>query len=322
MPGTDSSYDWQGIIPSNENPMIVNPAIGFVSSANQMPTDSTYPYYLGASSNFPLYRGIIINRKLAAMNGITAKDMQQMQNDNYNVFAEMARPVLLKYINEKLLNKNELRYITILKKWNLKQDIAEQGATVFNAIWDSLSQEIFQDDFQKAKQPISWPEDATLLQSLLKDSAYSYADNISTRNKVETIQENIHLAVKKAAAHLQQLEKIATINWADIKDTRISHVLKLPALSRLHLTIGGGKNCINATTDMHGPSWRMIVHLTDEMEAYGVYPGGQNGNPGSRFYDNFIDSWVAGNYYRLLFLSKPAAEKNEKIKWHITFNHG
>ncbi len=322
MPGTDSAYDWQGIIPNNENPMIVNPARGFVSSANQMPTDSTYPYYLGAATNFPLFRGIIINRKLAAMNGITAKDMQQMQMDNYNVFAEMARPVLLKYIDEKLLNVNEQRYVSILKKWNLKQDIAEQGATIFNAVWDSLSQEIFQDDFQKAKQPISWPDDATLLQSLLKDSAYTFADNINTKNKVETIQDDILLAVKKAAAHLQQLEKADKLNWADVKDTRVNHLLKIPALSRLHLPIGGGKNCINATTDVHGPSWRMIVHLTDEIEAYGVYPGGQNGNPGSRFYDNFIDSWAAGIYYRLLFLNKQDAEKHEKIKWHITFING
>ena len=157
---------------------------------------------------------------------------------------------------------------------------------------------------------------------MLKDSAYAFADNINTKNKVETIQDDILLAVKKAATHLQQLEKADKLNWADVKDTRVNHLLKIPALSRLHLPIGGGKTCINATTDVHGPSWRMIVHLTDEIEAYGVYPGGQNGNPGSRFYDNFIDSWAAGIYYRLLFLNKQDAEKHEKIKWHITFING
>ncbi|HUX83599.1 MAG TPA: penicillin acylase family protein, partial [Chitinophagaceae bacterium] len=45
MPGQDSSWDWQGYIPYGENPHVVNPADGFVSSANQQPTDSTYPYY-------------------------------------------------------------------------------------------------------------------------------------------------------------------------------------------------------------------------------------------------------------------------------------
>ena len=213
MPGEDTSFQWQGIIPTNENPMIKNPERGFVSSANQKSTDASYPYYLGAASAFPLYRGISVNMHLNNMFQITAEDMQSLQTDNYNVFAEMARPVLLKYLDEKLLNVNEQRYVSILKKWNLKQDIAEQGATIFNAVWDSLSQEIFQDDFQKAKLPISWPDDATLLQSLLKDSAYAFADNINTKNKVETIQDDILLAIKKASAHLQQLEKSDKLNY-------------------------------------------------------------------------------------------------------------
>ena len=48
MPGTDSSYQWQGMIPQSENPFMYNPERGFVSSANQYPVNPlTYPYYLG-----------------------------------------------------------------------------------------------------------------------------------------------------------------------------------------------------------------------------------------------------------------------------------
>ena len=39
-------------------------------------------------------------------------------------------------------------------------------------------------------------------------------------------------------------------------------------------------------------------------EAYkvkGIYPGGQSGYPGSIYYDNFINDWVNGNYYDLIF---------------------
>jgi penicillin amidase len=109
------------------------------------------------------------------------------------------------------------------------------------------------------------------------------------------------------------------LDWGAYKDTKVEHLLKIPALSSLHLPIGGGENCINATGTTHGPSWRMIVQMTDVIEAYGVYPGGQNGNPGSKFYDNFINSWAAGKYYRLLFISKEDVTKQEKIKWHIAF---
>ncbi len=58
---------WQAFIPAQENPMVVNPARGFVSSANQKDVPDSYPYYLGRASNFPPYRGYIINRKLTAV---------------------------------------------------------------------------------------------------------------------------------------------------------------------------------------------------------------------------------------------------------------
>ncbi|MFY8003845.1 MAG: penicillin acylase family protein, partial [Chitinophagaceae bacterium] len=109
------------------------------------------------------------------------------------------------------------------------------------------------------------------------------------------------------------------LTWGKFKDTRVSHLTKLDALSRLHLPIGGGANVINATTSVHGPSWRMIVHMTDEIEAFGVYPGGQHGNPGSKFYDAFIDSWAKGEYYSLLFLSKEQLKKHRSYKWTISF---
>jgi penicillin amidase len=43
----------------------------------------------------------------------------------------------------------------------------------------------------------------------------------------------------------------------------------------------------------------MIVSLEEPIKAYGVYPGGQSGNPGSYYYDNLIDSWASGEYYEL-----------------------
>lgn len=63
----------------------------------------------------------------------------------------------------------------------------------------------------------------------------------------------------------------------------------------------------------------MIVHLSARTEAYGVYPGGQSGNPGSRFYDSFVDTWAAGKYYPL-FVMEEKDIKNEKVKWEMIFS--
>ena len=129
------------------------------------------------------------------------------------------------------------------------------------------------------------------------------------------------LPVKKAFAALQKINTDDKLEWAKYKDTKVNHLLKIPALSRLQLPIGGGEHMINATKETHGPSWRIVVHLTDEIEAYCVYPGGQSGNPGSKYYDTFVDSWAAGKYYKILFLKKGAAANNNRIKWHMTFTN-
>jgi penicillin amidase len=46
----------------------------------------------------------------------------------------------------------------------------------------------------------------------------------------------------------------------------------------------------------------MIVEMTSPPTGLGIYPGGQSGNPGSKYYDNFIDDWAAGEYNKLLFI--------------------
>ena len=54
----------------------------------------------------------------------------------------------------------------------------------------------------------------------------------------------------------------------------------------MNVISGGGDDIINAFTKYHGPSWRMVVELTDKINAYAIYPGGQDGNPGSKYYDH------------------------------------
>jgi penicillin amidase len=324
MPGFDSSYMWQGMIPQNENPQMINPARGFVSSANQLPVDTTYPYYLGGS--YPPYRGYIINRYLNQMSNITPADMMRLQTENYNVFAEFARPVLLKYIDENGLNADEKKYLDMFKNWNLRNDPGENGASVFRAWWDSLENVVFTDEMavltQNGKYPKAskWPDESTLVEALKKDStAFHFVDDIRTPEK-ETLQFDVVKAFKMAVSELKKADHDSRLSWAKYKDGGVRHLLKIPEFSRFHLNEGGGLHIINATKEWHGPSWRMIVHMTDKIEAYGVYPGGQDGNPGSKYYDTFIDNWVAGKYYPILFITKADAANNKQIKWHVTFS--
>lgn len=310
MPGTDSTFMWQGYIPRNENPHQVNPERGFVSSANQLPVDTTYPYYIGGHHD--LYRGKLINRYLSGMTGITPRMMQQLQTENYNLFAETALPLLLMQIDQGALSADEKKYLSLVETWNFRNDPDVPAPTVFANWFDSLEVQIWGDEFAKIPKPWDWPDQYVLIEGLLRDSVFKFTDDISTP-EVETLSQQITAAFKKAVPALAALEKEGKLGWSKYKDSGIQHLLRQSALSRFHLTTGGGTHVINATKKFHGPSWRMIVHMTDETEAYGIYPGGQSGNPGSPYYDSFVDDWAAGKYYPLWVMKKEEAEDKRVV---------
>ncbi|MEI7964879.1 MAG: penicillin acylase family protein [Chitinophagaceae bacterium] len=317
MPGTDTSYLWQGMIPQDEVPFQYNPERGFVSSANQKPVDETYPYYIGR--DYPPYRGQLINRRLNAMNNISPQDMMQLQTDNYDLFAETAMPLFLKNMKESELDANQKKYYDLLRNWNLRDDVGSKGATIFEVLWSNFADTVYGDEYAKAPKVIMRPFESTLVEALLKDSAYSFLDNINTPQK-ETLADEVTAAFKKSSAHLQQLEKDGKLDWEKYKATHISHLAKLAPFSRMNLAAPGGTHTINATRSDHGPSWRMVISLTSQTEAYGVYPGGQSGNPGSKYCDNFVDQWVAGKYYSLWMMTK-SESSDQRVKWKMNFDH-
>jgi penicillin amidase len=208
----------------------------------------------------------------------------------------------------------------MLKNWDLQNDATSKGATLFVLTWDSLENKVWDDEFEKTNLQLMMPYESTLLNNILKDSAFKFLDDINTPVK-ETLGDDITAAFKKAAFVAKNVEAEGKLEWGKYKDTRILHLARLEAFSRLHLPIGGGSNTINAANSQHGPSWRMIVSLTPETEAYGVYPGGQSGNPGSKFYDDFVDTWVQGNY-NTLWMMKASETKDKRVKWKMTFNAG
>jgi penicillin G amidase len=311
MPGTDSSYMWQGMIPQRENPLMYNPDRGFVSSANQLPVNPAgYPYYLGGE--YPNYRGLTINRYLNQMNEIGIDDMMKLQTDTYNSFAGMARPVLLKNLDTAGLNPGESDYYGLLKEWDLRYEADSKGASIFKITWDSLKYIVWHDELEKSGMPGFYPVESTLLEGILRDSAFEFLDDINTPEK-ETLKQDVTKAFKQAAATCKNLDRDGKLYWGKLKGTRIDHLARLNPFSRLDIDNGGGEFAINAIKKDHGPSWRMIVQLTKNTEAYGIYPGGQSGNPGSPYYDNFIDNWANGKYYPLWMMSKEE-ETDKRVK--------
>ncbi len=318
MPGTDSSYMWQGTIPQQDNPHQYNPERGFVSSGNQRPVDSTYPYYI--PGGYYLYRGLTINRELKDMTNADVGSMMRLQNENYNPLAAAALPHLLRAMEKTAVDGEARAYLDSLKLWNLKNDANTIAPTLFTHWYDSLEACVWDDEIGSLKEKGFYPVESTLIEAFERDSAFKYIDNIHTPNK-ETWDDVVAQSFRNILSVIDSLKQKNKLPWAEYKNTTLYHLLgkTMMPFAKPHLPIGGGKHIINAAQHDHGSSWKMIVDLSGDISAYVVYPGGQSGNPGSRYYDQFAQTWAKGRYYKA-WVFKKGKENDPKVKWIMKFN--
>ena len=321
LDGSNPLHDWQGWVPHAHNPHVKNPPRGFVSSANQFPTDTTtYPYYL--NWQFDTYeRGARINERLAAMQGATPDSMRLLQNDNYSLHARHALPALLTHVQPERLNPEERHVLAQLKNWNYDYHSDLVAPTAFEGWWDKLALAIWHDDFGGAQNRIMRsPNRTRTLQLVLQEPSSRWIDNVETPQQ-ETLPELVQDCFRAMvdSLHRRHGPLGKQWQWANHRGTSIQHLARLPGFGIRHLHTGGGRGIVNATSERNGPSWRMVVALGPEVKAWGIYPGGQSGNPGSYYYDNLLDTWLKGELRELVYLRSPSDQQAKIIsRWEFS----
>lgn len=311
--GSSPESEWLGWIPREHNPHVKNPPRGFVSSANQAPADPSYPYYLGwnyARSD----RGSRINEVLRQKESITPADMMALQLDNLNMRARRMLPGLLPMLPADSLSPVQQQVKQILQQWDFKSVATAQAPIVFQNLWNELYRRIWADDIERKEGNLQWPRGDVTIEMILNHPESAFFDDRNT-GAYETLPGLVVASFRAACDTL--ISRLGAPGpaweWGRASGTDILHLARIPGMGRMGLRTNGGLGIVNATGRTHGPSWRMIVELEPgNVKAWGIYPGGQSGNPGSRYYDSFVDDWVEGKYYPLVFL-KTADEENEHI---------
>jgi len=297
LDGSRSDHLWQGFIPTEHNPHSLNPERGFVSSANQHPVDESWPYYY--TGHYEYYRNRRINERLGAMDKVRMADMQKLQNDNFNILSAEAIPLLLKTINKDNLTDEQRQYVNALREWDNSNDAEQSGPVYFEIFWKAF-ENLLWDEFIDSGRKMMLPEPFYTVRYLQKEIYTEFIDHQAT-DKTETLHDLVLQTLDTAIVKLEEWksETGRELTWANYKFTRVTHIARLDAFSEIGVMNGGNFSVVNATSSTKGPSWRMIVSPGNDVEAFGIYPGGQSGNPGSKFYSNFIDDWAKGKYYSL-----------------------
>ena len=240
------------------------------------------------------------------MHQVTKEDFKALQFNEYNLMAEEALPLLLSYLDRDSLDEKEQKIFDVLSKWDYINDVDSKEATYFQLFNDgyytSLWDEFVETEVLGGWDPYKWkdgwkaPNEYQTYRLLADSLEHQFIDKKGT-HVLETSGELIQGAFDDV---VNQLDDLESTNWGKYKNTLIEHLGMIPAFSA-NLDIGGNYKIVNASGKFHGPSWRMILDFDGgKIKGYGVYPGGQSGNPGSKYYDNMVREWANGEYHELI----------------------
>jgi penicillin G amidase len=323
--GSSSSTDWRGDLPLDRYPQAIDPPQGFLASANQQPRDPARdPFYFGADWYAP-WRAMRINALLRADSSVTPDDMRRFQTDPGSARAEAFVPLILaaaERVRTSAVYVDTLRgypdlanAIDRLKEWDGRYTRENRRAVLFEAamrdLRDRLWDELIPDDSANVGDRVPLPADMMIL-ALVRDSANPWWDDRRTPDVRETADAIIAKALSSAYHQVRTRYGPADGDgwrWDRIRFTNIRHSLGLPALSALEIPVQGGPSTLAPSegSGRHGASWRMVVELARTPRAWTTYPGGQSGNPASRFYKDRVGPWSRGELQEAL-VPRTAAE--------------
>lgn len=150
--GWTSAHDWTGYVPFDQLPSELNPAKGFIVTANNAIVGPSYPVWLTSDWDHG-YRANEITARLAtqiaAGTKLTARDMSRLQADNVDQNADVLVPILTSL----KLTGDAKRGVDVLRGWDHRDDADSAAAAYFNIFFENLLQYAFARKMPDAAPP-------------------------------------------------------------------------------------------------------------------------------------------------------------------------
>jgi penicillin amidase len=319
--------DWTGKdIPFNALPSVLNPADGFVATANQAVTDRRYPYYLGDSWAYG-YRSQRIVDLLQGQARLSVEDMTRIQLDTRNGFAPTFVPYLLNIFmpSEYLAGGQRL-----LQGWNFHQPKGSAAAAYFNAVWKNTLRDTFHDELREEVWPDGGGRWFEVVRRLLTQPNSPWWDDVTTDGVIETRDDILLQAMSDARDELVRRQARRAVDWTwghqhrlDLENQTLGQsdigVVRW-LFNRGGYEVGGGGEIVDATrwdaaSDSYdvttAPSMRMVVSLADLDKSRWVNLTGVSGHAFDSHYGDQTDLWVDGRTLAWPFARKAVESATE-----------
>lgn len=320
--GWNPENDWQGFIPHEQMPRVINPESGWIANANNKLTTDNYPYYI-ATFWEPPSRIERIEQILTQSEPLDVETFQELQNDSYSHFAAKLTPKILEIIQNQEAYNFDLP-ISYLENWNYEYNLNSTAASIFDVFFLNFTRNTLRDDFGEAAYSnfIHHENIPVRTMTSLINTESPLFDDIKT-DSIETKEDMVIQSMQDAILFLSdslgsepyewRWEQLHTITFDPplfaqaAKDPDAPAILKMVVKNVLSkgpfeveshgMSVNNGQYRWEQPFDMIlGPSIRRISDLSDMRKSLSVLPTGQSGNPLSDHFGDQTDRWLNGAY--------------------------
>jgi penicillin amidase len=294
--------DWTGYIPFQKLPRVLDPARGFVATANNRVASTRYPWLIARDWPEP-YRADRITKRILAVPRLGIADMRAIQLDRHSEQADDLLPLLL---DTEPADEASRDALVRLRSWEREFAPDSVPAAIYAAWYTTLSA---MPEDELAGVPAGSVRSRFLINALRSDS--SWCDDVRTPRR-ETCAEFKTRTLAQAVADVRKRLGTDPTNWRwdRLHVARFPHGVfdAVPVLRRffsLETGQGGDASTVNVGAYRRdgsfvmsdGPSYRQIVDLSDLSKSLFVHTTGQSGNVFARGYRDLMPLWRRGEYF-------------------------
>jgi penicillin amidase len=311
VPG-DGRYEWAGFLPVLDLPHVVNPAAGFVATANENNVPAGYRHVgaIARSGWADPWRVRRIREVLDTTRRATAASMAALQHDEVALPARALTPLLRAVAPADPLTRWARDTLLV---WGHRLAASSVPAAVYVAWERRLSDTAGERVIPAAARPyLRGVSVARLVEWLTRPAAAPrglfQGDPAASRDSL--LAAALADAVGDLRRRLGPDPRAWRYGHPSYHHVRIQHPLgaALDSADRAAYDVGpaprgGYANTVNATggTDnqAHGASFRIVADLADWDASLGTNAPGQSGDPRDPHYRDLFAPWAEGRYFRV-----------------------
>jgi penicillin amidase len=302
----DGSVGWNGYVEAGNLPRVIDPPEGILVSANDRRLGKNYPYVIGHQFGNG-YRAYRITQQLMQMPKIGEWAMFDLQLDTESEFYVFYQQLALDSLTKEAIAMQpdlaEAR--DYLLAWDGRADVGSLGFALLVEFRKQLIESVFTPFLAASRQAdknfsYAWTYIDTPLQALLSEKpSQALPDAAHYRSWDDFILGQLKRSIQLVQGQ-QPGVALMGLNWGRLNKVKHTHPFSraLPILSRLLDMPGealpGCAFCVRAAGPGFGASERLVVAPGHFEDAILHMPGGQSGQPLSRYYRDQQNYWLKG----------------------------